>query len=274
MRCLDSIGGFVIFLVGASSQSASQLADLITHHIAEMACIATLVTAFATWCTVREIKKQRLSAQRPDIVIPEKRYKIVLDVGTGSSRLKFEDENINLGVSNIGSGHAKHINIQWKYDLDKVISLIKRADLNKLYVIKPYKIAALEMVDIQSNDQYNIIYRATHNLDGQARCQFHSMLRNTDLAAYSIQIPFAYLELYLAMLSLCHLNASGNEEMALISLFPKLYADIQYSDIENNIYHTKYQIQLDPFNFTKSLGGYAQGISEVSWGVINTEEIK
>ncbi|MDD5701303.1 MAG: hypothetical protein PHU23_04545 [Dehalococcoidales bacterium] len=274
MDYIHVVTAFIVVVFSTVLQIVSKLIDIITHHVPELAGVSTLITAIVTWCMVREIKKQRLSSQRPDIIIRESNYKIALvNSSSGGSRLHFEDGDVGLEIANIGNGHAKHIEIRWNYDLCELLRFLKKADTDKLYTFE-FEHNSI-MLTIKSCDPFNTIHAHGHVLTSQAKAHFRTMLRNVDSAHQLIQIPNAYLELYLVMVSLYTLNnPNHNTIFSTIDQFPKLSVNIKYFDIENNTYNTNYQIQFNPSAFSKPNISSEQNIYEISWGEIRTEEVK
>jgi hypothetical protein len=99
--------------------------------IKTLASIATFITSIVALGTLWNATKQRLSANRPDIYIKDKIFK--MNIAQSDKLPKFEDKE--LSIFNIGLGAAKNIKITWELDEEYFIK-VKQLDKNNDYHIE------------------------------------------------------------------------------------------------------------------------------------------
>jgi len=108
-----------------------------SDYISLLSSIGACLAAIMAWLTLIELKQQRASTYRPDLVIPSLRfqanYRSISDPLSAIWHLPFgHDEKLpssdtiqyaTADIKNIGKGAAKHVNVVWSYQKNKLVEL-------------------------------------------------------------------------------------------------------------------------------------------------------
>ncbi len=102
--------------------------------ISMILAIATFLTAFATYYTVDEMKKNRILSYKPILKLLTNEYKITASVNKKINKILFNHPmNYNLSVNNFGNGVALNIKCKWTTD-NKILKKYVLNDIQKDHI--------------------------------------------------------------------------------------------------------------------------------------------
>ena len=225
--------------------------------------IGTFISALIAVFTLMEVKKQRLSTYKPDVLIKAftvsvsksplqkendelLQYKVsdYNDYSVNFNELEFEISP-KYKVENFGFGVAKNVECQWQFDTKKAIKLIQEI-LPNTYSFSFYE-------EINSYFLNNLLDSDFHYAENaNIKCQ------NIDyIAPFNVQKHYQYHTIppiiifshYLFLIfrnKLFEQNANNFHIFDFYDYkFPKPILSIKYNDLNNKTYQKKYKFKLN-----------------------------
>lgn len=201
-----------------------------------LASVGTLVAAIVSLLTLRLIKKQIRSAQRPNIVFDNQAFGDCYSKNDESFRKLWKNNILREGtdlnyssfifrILNVGIGFAEQIELTETFDMKKALSFIEENDKNNDYLIKIKR----DILEIESSNGATL---KTSFLSNRTR-HLGNMLPSTSNDSKFNEYIFD--DEYLSLLSCCsHLK----EYQPYLSLeeFPSLKIKITFRDIDGKKY--------------------------------------
>lgn len=244
--------GIVVGYILASEKLYEKLSQVLywlntkitNDNIETGASIAAILTAIATFITVREIADQRRASYKPKLIIPDFIYEGTknptqeerLPIYWGlkaEDGLKQNDKSFYISVYNVGLGAATHLSIKWSMPIAGAIK----------------KIHSLAEA---GGTRLNLYYSGGYlNLDSdifgtQCGCWDSEQTKENAYALpiginkepLKIRLPFSYM-----ILSSLHSSLLGAERKeALSTIGPELTMSIEYLDIGGEKHRARFVI--------------------------------
>lgn len=221
-----------------------------------ISAIATAIAAFLTFKTLKEVKAQRESMYMPDIIIEENQfyiYGIKTNVGTNFREFSIEQKQPNyisdqytisklpINVFNIGLASAKNVTVEFKFDIDKCISIIETINKNlpESKAINAVKLG--KGVKIKGNEDSvkpNTIYFLSDTFNTKIN---HILPINISDKPFKLNLPTIILEFYTIIISQFWLDKSKNKDFPN---FPGIQITFTFFDIGNKKHTKKYDLNL------------------------------
>jgi len=224
--------------------------------------IGTFISALVAVFTLIEVKKQRLSTYKPDVLIkafivsisksPLQRKKEELlkykvcdynDYSTNFNEVKL-DISPKYKVENFGFGVAKNVECLWHFDVKKAIKLIQEV-LPNTYSFSYHKSLNLYFLNNLTDDDF--YYSANANIEYQ----------NIDyIAPFNVQKHYQYHTIpeiivfthYLFLIFKNELTERSVDSFNIFNFndfqFPKPMLSIKYRDLNNKTYQKRYRFKL------------------------------
>lgn len=204
----------------------------------DLATVATLLTATASLLIVLEMRWQRRSSHRPELVV-ENAQVSVFKQGLGDHHwgcLKHGSEGTSGGTNkdsiecrNIGTGQAKQVEFEWTFDYHAFIAKIGELDSRSASQIW------IEDDFLTVNSEGSL--GSSHNLPRQLRGSLPTV-GLTESGTVSVPFPSVYLALLSAWaFALSKTNSPPREELASFSL------TLRYRDMTNVSYTKRFNAQ-------------------------------
>ena len=237
----------------------------INEWIALLSCVGTLGATLTVVFTLYEMKIQRKSSYKPDVVLLDTEFysynrknghkylpslwstrRIVFSDDT-----KYEDIKRQIGgisLCNIGVGPAKKVEVEWEFDHDRLIQTIKEKDTNNIFKIEEYEKNLQNQYSMIEGDEWTglNVY--------QFRKTKKEFLLNYDTSSDIFEVNISRHFRYLVSIVWYLYLEDYSDPVALYNfLMPELYIKLSYSDIGGNRYKKIYRCNFDLFSL---LGGY------------------
>lgn len=246
--------------------------------------IATAIYAFITFRTLREIKLQRESMYKPELIICNDMFYLLNEnensifPGIYSFKEKPIEEsfsentnsNFKYALFNIGLGTAKNINISYNYSIEKSISiineLIAKLNLDKEIIIE-HNINVEVKDRIKTKTSYNgIMITNPYSLYHSEICYPNISLANEIehnhilpvsyfKDPYEFNFPRVYCELfsiYIFLINkLVELGLNLDKSPNLLE-FPEINIKISYYDISNLLIEKLYKCNFEIISLTNT----------------------
>lgn len=228
----------------------------IDRIIALISSIGTFISAIVVIFTLREMKEQRKSAYRPELIVNNSNFFIYSDtngrryfpaIWSNKELEKPSKENIekikpiHLNVYNIGLAAAKCIEIRWSFDVAKIIDEINSfKDFDDVEVTYNRNIRNRETVEIicpsgeiflvLNNDFFKISYD-------------YLLPNDKDGALIEVEIPYVYCMLCSTIIYYKMINGKNSD--IDFDKFPEFSLSIKYEDISRNVYEKEFKFKLN-----------------------------
>jgi hypothetical protein len=221
--------------------------------ISALAAVTYTIVAFRT---LLEIKAQRETTYRPDIIVDEGLFYIYSyksDKGEFPVEYTYEKKNqlyhcenftissFSINLFNIGLAAAKEIQIEYSFDLDKISSIIneqnKTLPADKIINIKKGN-AFLEFKAAE-----NAVVRSSyHAIDSQLKREINHILPvNISSNPIKIALPTYILEIHSILIYSFWMNDTKDNEFPEL---PIINLKISYFDIGNNKHSKEYELSI------------------------------
>jgi hypothetical protein len=220
--------------------------DCIMKITSIVAGIGTFIAAIIAVFTLREIKRQRIAAQKPQLLfntLTIGELKIApydIEIPTNwIGKNKVFGERVLFEFINAGKEVAKNITFEFKLNIDSFIKLIKEKDTdNEINISYSKGILRISLNTIASNKvlSFKIKKGPRSNLE-------YLLTRNIQEKPSGFAIPNEYL-----ILNSCLMHLSKEHKFQILSdKIPLLFVKTQYEDISGNVDTLFYAI--DTFHF-------------------------
>jgi len=256
-----------------------------------LTAIATLITAIATFAlafsglrTIHEMRKQRKSAYKPDIMIAKSDFhvynrkfdNIFLPVIWSNNKLDKEEiseittkeviyfpfpnfrplpfySDLDLECHNVGLGSAKYVEIEWHFIPNDFIEKIRRIErANNSYLFK-----------ISEEEDFFYLYFSKESvLISFQKSYYDSLPFIKKESPTKLPVPSIYLFLY-SILQYLKMTYITREDI------PPLELILKYRDMENEEFNKKFSIQ---FKIKENIISYKKEYKEVLRGIIETKK--
>lgn len=206
------------------------------YTISILADISTIIYCFFVIVTILQVRKSRLLANKPLVVCKIEKIHIENDIDNKMPIYFNTNTILWLYLTNIGNGCAVEININWKYDYKKLISIMKILEYDiKLYNDEGNKIFG--ELDLKIENGCPLLFVIDEFYE---KCDY---ILKFDKGSENIHVEFPrfYLMLYTIIM-----NKNDNKSRYNI---PPLFCDISYQDIENKKYSKRYRFKFK-YNIT------------------------
>jgi hypothetical protein len=210
-----------------------------------VSAIGTAVAAVAAWRSasvakktsettkdqLNEMKQQRISQFKPDIIISGGSLRLRFNEKTGYGTFINNNSLPKIKVTNAGLGNARKVKYKWIIDTKKHIDYIKTFDVGRNSIHK---------YDVGStfNTENGITFLNEDLKD------YHPILLKDK--SYELRLPFSYLEI---LAFYYHLHLAEKTDLRQI---PNINVKIMYKDIYNQPYESNYKILSKKSNQTFS----------------------
>ena len=205
--------------------------------------VATLATAVAALFAILEMRWQRKSSYRPDLVVSGFPFRVHKPAGP-TSQLELITEpqtfttNIGLAASpahvrcvNVGVGHAKRLMFEWSFDPTRIVEAIAQLDVQRAEAI------FIEENAIHFGTPELPLARASHYLRHQLRATAPSLAPGDSVGA-GLAVPFVYSTLLGEYFAAVASSPRTSTKFALA--IEPLQLCIQYSDIGDTIHRRRF----------------------------------
>jgi hypothetical protein len=200
-----------------------------------ISAIGTAVAAVAAWKSANaakktseitnnqliEMKQQRISQFKPDIIISGEIIKLRFNEKTGYGSFVNNNTLPKVKVTNAGLGNAKKVEYKWILDTKKHIDYIRTFEIGRKLIHK-------YVVGSTFNTENGITF-----LDEDLK-DYHPILLKDK--PYDLRLPFSYLEI---LAFYYHLHLAEKTDLKRI---PIIKLEIRYKDIYNQFYEINYNI--------------------------------
>ena len=161
--------------------------------------IATFIAAFATFLTVLEMRWQRRTTYKPDLIVESSGFDIYPDgtnhFGTIATDRKRPAQNsrtyLSLTARNAGFGPAKNVMYSWETDFQGFLESIGRVDAS-----------VVELAEYDAGRRLRLFGPAkresTHNLTNQLRGRLPAIMPDV---SSGVSFPSAYMQLLVLSLN-------------------------------------------------------------------------
>jgi len=239
-----------------------------------IAALATVTYTIITFRTLKEIKAQRETTYRPDVIVDESFFYIYSsETGEMSFPTEYTYEKKEAGYKpkqhysnsfglkfyNIGLAAAKNIQINFSIDINKIVDLVinssKDVDEDKRINVKHSN----NSVEFKP-EKKDISYASFHVINNQLERSLNHLLPvNVEANPFIIALPTYILELNALMIYNIWNTKNKNKGFNTI---PTMTLAIQYCDIGNKIHKKTVEVSIEYFG----------GSREESRGIIRTVE--
>jgi hypothetical protein len=220
--------------------------------------IAAFISALLFLFTIIEMRNQRKSSYKPDIIIKGEGFII------NWNEKKYPDlwnnrVNIFVELFNIGMGAAKYLKLTWEFNIENLSKEINKYS-NKCYI--EYK-SIEEILSIKIEDFHKGLIFLKNDL-----CRYIDYLIpvNIHQECMKICLPRSYIELTGLLTYLFFKKPEIFKDFNL----PELKTTIIYYDIGNNEHKKIFNLKLSP----NIINEYQNGVSEFAKGIIEVKEVK
>lgn len=226
--------------------------------------VATLLLAIVTIRMVNEIKKQRKSSYQPDLFVGNQQvFFIARSIGGKTAIVDFANFSYANAVYSInrtysasvllfngGFAMAKKVEYRWSFDLQEMISQIKKLDRQD-----DYHFVAKKMLLFTYRGQEIIAVPLVSSREPLLYGQI--LPSSVDKISQSIRIPTAYLILVAAFIRL-------SDQVVNLDNLPALKLSLWYQDIEKTQFSKQFSLsfELGPFQVNVADNSF-EGIQEV-----------
>lgn len=213
-----------------------------------LASIGTFVSSVMVFFTLKEMKEQRKLSTKPEIALSNEKVNVFISKSCNkkclwstereifsSCDLDLNTNDVKLKGFNIGLGAAKNIHVKWKYDICKIVNLIKN-DENLEVNIK--------LDDNSLRIDYKLIF-----LNNEVK--FNYLLPvNIDNNYLDIDFPQPYIELCTILLYSDIKEFQNIDRKFYFMNLPELELELIYDDISKNNYVKTYKIFFNYYEFS------------------------
>lgn len=229
-----------------------------------ISALAAVIYTIITFKTLKEIKAQRETTYRPDIIIDEGLF-YIYSYKTTSGEFpveytydkkdslyycdNFEISSFSINLFNIGLAAAKEVEIEYSFQLDKIIDII--LEQNKT-------LPAEKIIDIKKDEHFIEFTPAKKVVSGSSFHSIENQLKskiNHILPVYisnnpiKINLPTYLLEIYSILIYNFWLSNAKQKEFPDL---PIVNIKIQYMDIGNNKHSKDYELSIYYHGGTKN----------------------
>lgn len=219
-----------------------------TEAITLATSVAALLTGAATLLTVIELRRQRQSTHRADLVVLPRPFALL--PSSNSWMIAGVDDSMPDGLDlprywldlvNIGAGPAKNVRIKWEADLLKMAELIIDASEDNEWRVWVDKRSAEIATPHES--------RRVHFLDSQMRDHRPVLSASPGAQAQSrLELPPAYLDIVALHLGVS-LSADRKDRSYYFEPPVPIRLHVEYADIEGFQYRKEFAIHPELFSF-------------------------
>ncbi|MBT2968620.1 MAG: hypothetical protein KME56_05095 [Candidatus Thiodiazotropha sp. (ex Ctena orbiculata)] len=207
--------------------------------IALIASVATLITAISALMSISEMKEQRRSSYRPELIfiqtngsmkllgqksyhdlVPDNIEKEMSSDGMGIRKNPIKVDR--LGIYNIGEGPARDVSVKWVYPIDAIVKFVNDKNKFKNFDVtlksRATDTSAIVTVDKDGSElQFGVLTRQDF--------QFVLPYSKTS-KKYEIDFPKAYF-----ILLYYYFSVLKKEEYFSHTQFPAVRAEVTYKDM-------------------------------------------
>ena len=217
--------------------------EFLSNNFILFTSFISILTLIAIYLTIAEMKNQRKSSFRPNLVMKSQVYGIrfndeqylIYDIleenemqnSSGSNELPF----ITAKLFNVGLGPAKYLEFEWDYNIVSLVSLLNENQSQYNFIIKK-----------ENDNQDNlIIYRKDkqlfkNELDFKGYRDY-ALPVSISPRGIEVFIPFSYLEILVCVAFLYKFSEDEKAKLYYYEIFRsnlKIKTKVLYKDIEGN----------------------------------------
>lgn len=255
---------------------------ILTLVFTGFAGIAAIIYCFVAYRTLKEIKIQRETIYRPDIIVDENWFYIygfkttnavfpveyTYEKKSPSYRTeKFMVSSFDINLFNVGFAAAKEINIAYSFDIDTIVSKISAMNQN----VPQDKIIQVtnhgNWIEFRHHGSFNL--SSSHSIKNQLKRHINHLLPiNVTQEPCKLPIPSYILELNSIIIYTQHIafaTKTSNLEIKELPDFPEMpiiKMNIEYIDIGNKKHEKYFELSI----------AYHGGTENESWGSFTVKE--
>ncbi|MBI2573067.1 hypothetical protein HYV86_04370 [Candidatus Woesearchaeota archaeon] len=178
----------------------------------------------------------------PEVLIENTTFQIYCDGSSDWQPINKENTKVNslkrysLTLHNIGLGPAKNFSARWRYDLKKAINVVNELGNKNINVKQDRDFVEIK---IGKRKKWVSIFPESYNpifIESNKKPQEDNFL----------DLPLHYQALFASMIEILSYR-EDLMSMKRIKDFPKLYLEMNYSDVSNNKYIKMIYIKIDTF---------------------------
>jgi hypothetical protein len=220
--------------------------------IALSASLGAFVSAFATFLTIREMKRQREDSYRPELVFMGSAFECISDPKIKGKVPIVWHPSLNgvrqdttsyftyVSLYNIGLGSAKNLQITWDYPFSILVSELN--NLTNKYFSTSFFRFENGVLFFDSETHGNMV----SNWRTQQQCRLNYVLpSSTKTDSLQVTLPHAYI---LIVSAIVYFGAI-TEDIEMIENIPELKVHIDYYDIANKKHSVNYSFNFSPTMF-------------------------
>lgn len=223
----------------------------IDQYVSIASSIGTVLAATIALFTLLEMRAQRKRSHQPDIIVDKKVFEQIPDPTSSNTSLWVEKINSSLNpmkgqnvfkkfslrIINVGLGTARNIEIEWDFDIKKIIETINSIEVdNKILLSKGF---------LEANEGKTLVSTKNHFKKTDFILPFSS-----ENNVFECIVPLAYIYLVSTLYKKHSFEGNGKSTISAFK-FPKLHLEIKYSNIENDKFKRTFDIEIDPIMYTK-----------------------
>lgn len=226
-----------------------------------LASIGTFISSIIAIYTLLEVKKQRLSTYKPQLLL--KSFIVYINKSPlclePEELLLFKTENFNeykdntttkkeyeisslYKIENLGFGIAKNIKVTWSFNMQKALKLVEK-EFDKEFYFHPYEPLNYYFLHKKNNDKFQFTLKNEKEtiqvtnyiapINVKEHTHYHTI--PTDIIA----VHFLYFIFKMKLTNTVNENSYGAE----FENFPKIDLKIEYYDLNNKKYSNKYKFK-------------------------------
>jgi hypothetical protein len=232
--------------------------------------IATWVTVFFVFLTLREMEKQRKATQKPELIIPKvfvhgyfsNWSELAIPEEWRNKKMKADEISMytlaDITIYNIGFGAAKNLKLKWDFDTEKIMNDVKD------YCYQ-------NSIPIVVSIEKDFLKREINKKGAMTRIEAYSVQEHEYIMPASVtssglqsHLPLTYLNLLSVLIYMMNHGANKKSSQSVQPTpieIPPLRLAINYEDIGGNKYNKEYDVK-----FTICLMRITQEKTDVSDG--------
>lgn len=220
--------------------------------------IGAFISAIIAIYTLREVKKQRLSTYKPELLLKSflvyiHKSPLCLDE---EELLLFKSENFNeykdektqkkeyqifplYKIENLGFGLAKNITVTWSFDMKKALEILER-EFNEDFYFSQFKPLNYFFLNKKSNEGFHMSFTNENKtlqttdyiapINVKEHTHYHAIPKDI------VVMHFMYFIFRNKLLDKININKNYSK----FENFPKVKMTVKYSDLNNKKYTNKY----------------------------------
>lgn len=240
--------------------------------------VVGLVTAAAALLTILEMRRQRASAYKPDLLVEGANLRVLARPGDTPELARIQQStsgpgfphSVCLDLFNLGVGAAKRVSARWHFDFQALLEGLSRwrAPTEPWAELRGDRV--LQFVNASGP-------RSTHMLEAQLRSASAFLLPASSRSeSHELRLPPAYLEsisLALHLFSVAECKPSeGGLRLTIGPQIPPMYVDLEFLDLENGSHRAQFRIEFKLFSLSPGSASSQAG-SELGMAFLSVERV-